>query len=175
MLHNFERLSIQDSQCIKQSLLDEINKTTIQRQQRHFVEVTFETKISINAQPEKSQRMKQKSRMSFSQIGGLDPQIQMIQEMMNLTFDTDKHLLSANIPTPKGLLVYGPSGCGKTMLIKTIAQESGFFTVTINGPEIWSKYYGESESKLVSFFKLAKQRYSFILLLLTLIYINCVI
>jgi len=61
------------------------------------------------------------------------------------------------IDPPKGVLLYGPPGCGKTLLAKAVANETEAYFIAINGPEIMSKFYGESEQKLREFFDEAKQ------------------
>lgn len=97
-------------------------------------------------------------RVTFEDIGGLDNVIQKLRDMVELPFKYKKIFSKLGIEPPKGVLLYGPPGCGKTLLAKALANELNAYFLVINGPEIMSKFYGESEQRLREIFKLAKRK-----------------
>ena len=97
-------------------------------------------------------------RVTFEDIGGLDDVIQKLRDMVELPFKYKKIFSKLGIEPPKGVLLYGPPGCGKTLLAKALANELNAYFLVINGPEIMSKFYGESEQRLREIFKLAKKK-----------------
>jgi len=97
-------------------------------------------------------------RVTFEDIGGLGNIIDKIREMIEIPLKYRKVFRKLGIEPPKGILLYGPPGTGKTLLAKALANEVNAYFVTINGPEIMSKYYGESEQRLREIFKLAKKK-----------------
>ncbi|NHJ47387.1 MAG: CDC48 family AAA ATPase [Asgard group archaeon] len=92
-------------------------------------------------------------RTSYEDIGGLGDQIRRIREMVELPMKHPELFQKLGIDPPKGVLLHGPPGCGKTLIAKAVANESASNFVTINGPEIMSKFYGESEQRLRQIFK----------------------
>ncbi len=92
-------------------------------------------------------------RTSYEDIGGLGDQIRRIREMVELPMRHPELFQKLGIDPPKGVLLHGPPGCGKTLIAKAVANESASNFVTINGPEIMSKFYGESEQRLRQIFK----------------------
>ncbi|XP_061850272.1 ATPase family gene 2 protein homolog A isoform X1 [Colius striatus] len=92
------------------------------------------------------------SRVTYDMIGGLSSQIKTIRETIELPLKQTELFKSYGIPPPRGVLLYGPPGTGKTMIAKAIANEVGAHITVINGPEIISKFYGESESRLRQIF-----------------------
>jgi len=94
-----------------------------------------------------------------SAIGGLEKQIEKLNEMIQCVVDPRavEYFESMNMKPPKGVLLYGPPGTGKTLLARSVAQQSSMSFYVINGPEIVSKYVGESEEKLSSVFALARR------------------
>ncbi len=93
----------------------------------------------------------------YEDIGGLHREIEKIREMVELPLRYPELFKRLGIDPPKGVLLYGPPGCGKTLLAKAVANESEANFFAINGPEITSKYYGESEAKLREIFKKAEE------------------
>ncbi len=93
----------------------------------------------------------------YEDIGGLEKEIEKIREMVELPLRFPKIFKHLGIDPPKGVLLYGPPGCGKTLLAKAVANESEASFFAINGPEITSKYYGESEAKLREIFRKAEE------------------
>ncbi|NWV81795.1 SPAT5 protein, partial [Dasyornis broadbenti] len=98
------------------------------------------------------------SRVTYDMIGGLSSQLRTIRETIELPLKQPELFKSYGIPPPRGVLFYGPPGTGKTMIAKAIANEVGAHVTVINGPEIISKFYGESESRLRQIFAEASLR-----------------
>ncbi|NXW80797.1 SPAT5 protein, partial [Hirundo rustica] len=92
------------------------------------------------------------SRVTYDMIGGLSSQLRTIRETVELPLKHPELFKSYGIPPPRGVLLYGPPGTGKTMIAKAIANEVGAHVTVINGPEIISKFYGESELRLRQIF-----------------------
>jgi transitional endoplasmic reticulum ATPase len=97
-------------------------------------------------------------RVTFEDIGGLEATIQKLRDIVELPFKYRKLFLKLGIEPPKGVLLYGPPGCGKTLLAKALANELNAYFIVINGPEIMSKFYGESEQRLREIFRMAKKK-----------------
>ncbi|NXX87931.1 SPAT5 protein, partial [Centropus bengalensis] len=97
-------------------------------------------------------------RVTYDMIGGLSNQLRTIRETIELPMKQAELFKSYGIPPPRGVLLYGPPGTGKTMIAKAIANEVGAHVTVINGPEIISKFYGESESRLRQIFAEASLR-----------------
>ena len=91
--------------------------------------------------------------VSYEDIGGLHQEIQKIREMVELPLKFPQLFEKLGIDPPKGVLLHGPPGCGKTLIARAVAHESAAHFIVINGPEIMSKFYGESEQRLRSIFK----------------------
>ncbi len=114
--------------------------------------VTENTVITLEGLPEHQQKV-----IDFEKIGGLDPLIQSIREIIQVPL-VYPHLLDRfKIQTPKGLLLYGPPGNGKTMIARAIAHSLGSKFVSIEGPELNSKYVGVAEQRLREKFEEASQ------------------
>ncbi len=97
------------------------------------------------------------SDVSWSQIGGLDAQKKRLQGAMDLMLKRPEFLHAAGLGAQSGVLLHGPSGVGKTMLVKALANESGVNFISVNGPEIFTKWLGESEEAIREVFRLARQ------------------
>ncbi|MHA1999729.1 MAG: CDC48 family AAA ATPase, partial [Promethearchaeota archaeon] len=93
---------------------------------------------------------------TYDDIGGLSDVILRVREMVELPLKHPELFERLGIDPPKGILLHGPPGCGKTLLAKAVASESDAYFITINGPEIMSKFYGASESRLRKIFKRAE-------------------
>jgi len=98
-----------------------------------------------------------KSRITYEQIGGLQEEIKIMREIVELPLRHPELFVRLGIEPHSGVLLYGPPGCGKTLLAKVLASESEATMYSINGPEIMNKYYGETEAKLRDIFKEAKE------------------
>jgi len=95
--------------------------------------------------------------VTYEDIGGLKDVIQKVREMIELPIRHPELFERLGIEPPKGVLLYGPPGCGKTLLAKAVANESGANFYSISGPEIMSKWYGESEKRLRDIFEEAEK------------------
>ncbi len=84
----------------------------------------------------------------YEDLGGIKPALTKIREIIELPLKHPELFNRLGIDAPRGVLLHGPPGTGKTMMAKAVANESDAYFITINGPEIMSKYYGESEHKL---------------------------
>ncbi|XP_059578071.1 ATPase family gene 2 protein homolog A isoform X5 [Alligator mississippiensis] len=98
-----------------------------------------------------------KSRVTYDMIGGLSSQLKTIRETIELPLKQAELFKSYGIPPPRGVLLYGPPGTGKTMIARAVANEVGAHVSIINGPEILSKFYGETEARLRQIFAEASQ------------------
>ena len=96
-------------------------------------------------------------RVTYEDIGDLEEAKQKIREMVELPLKHPELFRKLGIDPPKGVLLHGPPGCGKTLLAKAVANESDAYFIAINGPEIMSKFYGESEQRLREVFKEAEE------------------
>jgi transitional endoplasmic reticulum ATPase len=95
--------------------------------------------------------------VTYEDIGGLHSEIQRIREMVELPLRHPELFQRLGIEPPKGVFLYGPPGCGKTLLAKAVANESDANFYVISGPEIMSKFYGESEARLREIFQKAQE------------------
>jgi transitional endoplasmic reticulum ATPase len=96
-------------------------------------------------------------RITYEDIGGLTKEVQKIREMIELPLRHPEIFERVGIEAPKGVLLYGPPGTGKTLLAKAVANETNANFYSIGGPEIMSKYYGQSEENLRDVFKQAQE------------------
>ena len=95
--------------------------------------------------------------ITYEDIGGLSDEIQRLREMIELPMKHPEVFERLGIEPPKGVLMYGPPGTGKTLIARAVANESGANFFSIAGPEIMSKYYGESEQRLREIFEQANK------------------
>ena len=96
-------------------------------------------------------------RISYEDIGGLKNELEKVKEMIQLPLKHPNIFNRLGIDPPKGVLLHGPPGTGKTLIAKAVANESGASFYTINGPEIMSKFYGQSEENLRKIFEDAEK------------------
>ncbi len=96
-------------------------------------------------------------RVSYEDIGGLRNEVQKVREMIELPLRHPEIFDRIGIEAPKGVLLHGPPGTGKTLLAKAVANETNANFFAIGGPEIMSKFYGESEERLRQVFKEAEE------------------
>jgi transitional endoplasmic reticulum ATPase len=95
--------------------------------------------------------------ITYEDIGGLGDAVARVREMIELPLRHPELFKRLGVEAPKGVLLHGPPGTGKTLLAKAVANETNSSFYTIGGPEIMSKYYGESEEKLRSIFEQAEK------------------
>ncbi|MFB6190239.1 MAG: CDC48 family AAA ATPase [Candidatus Nanohaloarchaea archaeon] len=114
------------------------------------VKITEATEIEMRQQavePEEQEQVRVPE-VTYEDIGGLDDEIKQVREMIELPLKHPEVFQQLGIQAPSGVLLHGPPGTGKTLLAKAVANEADATFLSINGPEIMSKYYGESEKQL---------------------------
>jgi transitional endoplasmic reticulum ATPase len=120
--------------------------------------VTDDTEIELKEEPYKPEEGKQEvSDIHYEDIGGLGRELQLVREMIELPLRHPEIFERLGIQPPKGVLLYGPPGTGKTLIAKAVANEVDAHFISLSGPEIMSKYYGESEKGLREKFEEAEQ------------------
>ncbi|WP_435063864.1 CDC48 family AAA ATPase [Halobaculum sp. EA56] len=95
--------------------------------------------------------------VTYEDIGGLDDELEQVREMIELPMRHPELFKRLGIEPPKGVLLHGPPGTGKTLIAKAVANEIDAHFQTLSGPEIMSKYYGESEEQLREVFEEASE------------------
>ncbi len=121
-----------------------------------IVQITYNTEVEVLPQAVEV-REEAIPEVTYEDIGGLSDAIQKIREMVELPLKHPELFERLGIEPPKGVLLYGPPGTGKTLLAKAVANEANAHFIAINGPEIMSKFYGESEERLREIFKEAEE------------------
>jgi len=129
------------------------------------VVITDDTEISISEVP--AEELTERSApgdgagdgpdVAYEDIGGLDSELEQVREMIELPMRHPELFKRLGIDPPKGVLLHGPPGTGKTLIAKAVANEIDANFHTISGPEIMSKYYGESEEQLRDVFEEASE------------------
>lgn len=117
--------------------------------------ITQKTVFSIS---EKGEVLRGVPQVSYEDIGGLRDEIQKVREMIELPLRHPEIFEKLGVEAPKGVLLFGSPGTGKTLLAKAVANESNAHFTSISGPEIMSKFYGESEARLRDIFKEAREK-----------------
>ena len=117
------------------------------------VSVSSSTLIRVKSEEAKLE----KAKVSYEDIGGLGTQVQRIREMIELPLKYPEVFERLGIEAPKGVFMYGPPGTGKTLTARAVASETDAYFVSISGPEIMGKFYGESEARLRSVFEDAQK------------------
>jgi transitional endoplasmic reticulum ATPase len=129
---------------------------TVVRSRPHgIIKVTQQTNLQVMSEP--TTEKKGIPRVTYEDIGGLQEEIRRTREMVELPLRHPELFQRLGIEPPKGVLLHGPPGCGKTLLAKAVASESEANFHAINGPEIMSKFYGESEKRLRGIFEKAEK------------------
>jgi transitional endoplasmic reticulum ATPase len=120
--------------------------------QKDSLLVTDQTKITISDEIVQESLEKDVPALIYENVGGLKEEIRKIKEMIELPLRHPELFKRLGVEAPKGVLLHGPSGTGKTLLAKAIANETNANFYSLGGPEIMSKFYGESEERLRSIF-----------------------
>ncbi len=121
------------------------------------VRIHLDTKITISEKSHKEFEELERRKVTYEDIGGLEEEIQRIREMIELPIRHPELFKRIGIDPPKGVLLHGPPGTGKTLLARAVAGETDAHFITISGPEIMSKFYGQSEENLRKVFEEAKE------------------
>ena len=126
------------------------------------VVVTDSTEVSISQTPAEEIQSAEEAEsetpsVTYEDIGGLDRELEQVREMIELPMRHPELFQRLGIEPPKGVLLHGPPGTGKTLIAKAVANEIDASFHTISGPEIMSKYYGESEEQLREIFEEAEE------------------
>jgi len=150
-----ERTLVEGDTTLVMMLGHAIPFTVTKTRPHGIVKVTSETKLTILNEP--APEGKGLPRTTYEDIGGLHEEIQRVREMVELPLRHPELFQRLGIEPPKGVLLHGPPGCGKTLLARAVANESEANFFSINGPEIMSKFYGESEARLREIFQQAQQ------------------
>ncbi|MEJ2272146.1 MAG: AAA family ATPase, partial [Candidatus Bathyarchaeota archaeon] len=120
------------------------------------VMVVQSTQIVLSDKPAKAAAM-EVPRVTYEDIGGLNDEIRKVREMIELPLRYPELFERLGVEAPKGVLLHGPPGTGKTLLAKAVASETNANFASISGPEIMSKFYGESEGRLREIFEQAQE------------------
>ncbi len=121
------------------------------------VRIDLDTKITMSEKSSKELEELERRKVTYEDIGGLEEEIQRIREMIELPLRHPELFKRIGIDPPKGVLLHGPPGTGKTLLARAVAGETDAYFETISGPEIMSKFYGQSEENLRKVFEKSKE------------------
>ncbi|WP_224249741.1 CDC48 family AAA ATPase [Hyalangium gracile] len=117
--------------------------------------VHAQTQITLEEQTERGTKS---TGISYEDVGGLRKEIRRVREMIELPLRYPQIFERLGIDAPKGVLLYGPPGTGKTLLARAVAHETEAAFITVSGPEVIHKFYGESEAKLREIFEQARKK-----------------
>ena len=120
------------------------------------VEVSNTTEIAVAEKPAKEEELKA-PRVTYEDVGGLGDEVRKVREMIELPLRHPELFERLGVEAPKGVLLHGPTGTGKTLLARAVASETQANFYAISGPEIMSKFYGQSEENLRDIFKQAEE------------------
>src|SRR5512137_412478 len=128
----------------------------VSTQPNGIVQVTEGTDLAVKTEPVEVTQIERPS-ATYEDIGGLEDELQRIREMIELPLKHPEVFGRLGIDPPKGVLLYGPPGTGKTLIARAVANEAGANFYAIQGPEIMSKFYGQSEERLRELFTEAEK------------------
>jgi len=138
--------------------LGEIHLKVVSTQPGGLVRITPDTGIELLPEHvEVAERGRDVPEVAYEDIGGLRDVIQKIREMVELPLKKPELFDRLGIEPPRGVLLHGPPGTGKTLLAKAVATETDAHFIAISGPEIMSRFYGESEGRLREIFEQAEK------------------
>ncbi|MDD1768697.1 MAG: CDC48 family AAA ATPase [Methanomassiliicoccales archaeon] len=118
--------------------------------------VQRDTEVKIGEKPVK-EGTANIPKVTYEDIGGLSDEVKKVREMIELPLRHPELFERLGVEAPKGVLLHGPPGTGKTLLAKAVAGETNANFISLGGPEIMSKFYGESEERLREIFKEAEE------------------
>ncbi|XP_064141433.1 ATPase family gene 2 protein homolog A isoform X3 [Loxodonta africana] len=125
----------------------------------NFYFISSTTRVNFTKTRTNLKEQDNQLKVTYGMIGGLSRQLKAIREIIELPLKQPALFKSYGIPAPRGVLLYGPPGTGKTMIARAVANEVGAYVSVINGPEIISKFYGETEARLRQIFAEATLRH----------------
>ena len=134
-----------------------LNFLVVQIMPHGIVRVTKDTNFTVKKEPV-SESIVKVGDVHYEDVGGLKGVVEKIREMVELPIRYPELFERLGIDPPRGVLLYGAPGTGKTLLAKAVANESDANFITISGPELVSKFVGESEEKLRQIFKEANEK-----------------
>ncbi len=117
--------------------------------------VHSQTQIVIEAEAQKGSKA---GGIAYEDVGGLRKEIRRVREMVELPLRYPQIFERLGIDAPKGVLLHGPPGTGKTLLARAVAHETEAAFISVSGPEVIHKFYGESEAKLRGIFEQARKQ-----------------
>lgn len=137
---------------------DRVRATLFGAQRQEFLVLDTVPKGPVLVQASTELRVKHEpspsaARVSYEDIGGLHKEVQRVREMVELPLRFPELFRHLGIEPPKGILLHGPPGTGKTLIARAVASETDAYFVSVNGPEIIHKFYGESEARLRQVFE----------------------
>jgi transitional endoplasmic reticulum ATPase len=150
-----ERTFIEGDTTLVMMLGHPVQFSVMKTRPHGIVRLTYDTKLQILTEP--APEVKGMPSTTYEDIGGLKEEIRRLREMVELPMRHPELFQRLGIDPPKGVLLHGPPGCGKTLLARAVANESDANFFSINGPEIMSKFYGESEARLRDIFEQAEK------------------
>jgi transitional endoplasmic reticulum ATPase len=122
-----------------------------------IVRITEATEIELRPEAVAIEEAERIPEVTYEDIGGLKKEVEKIREMVEIPIKHPELFDRLGIEPPKGVLLHGPPGTGKTLIAKAVANETDSFFLSLSGPEIMSKWYGESEARLREIFKEAEE------------------
>ncbi|MGB9937241.1 MAG: CDC48 family AAA ATPase [Methanobacterium sp.] len=140
--------------------MGELKLAVVSTKPAGIVKVTQMTEVEVQQDPvdvSKLEGVKNFVDVTYEDIGGLKEEVKKVREMIEIPLKRPELFERLGISPPKGVLMHGPPGTGKTLLAKAVANESDAHFITINGPEIMSKYVGGSEERLREIFEEAEE------------------
>lgn len=140
--------------------MGEIKLAVVTTKPSGVVQITEITEVEVQTEPvdvSKLEGVKNVVDVTYEDIGGLKEEVKKVREMIEIPLKRPELFERLGISPPKGVLMHGPPGTGKTLLAKAVANESDAHFITINGPEIMSKYVGGSEERLRELFEEAEE------------------
>jgi transitional endoplasmic reticulum ATPase len=158
-----DRTFVEGDTTLVMMLGHSVQFTVVMTQPHGIVKMTHDTKLQTFTEP--VAEAKGIPRTTYEDIGGLEETVQRIREIVELPMRHPEIFQRLGIDPPKGVLLLGPPGCGKTLLARAVANESDANFFSINGPEIISKFYGESEARLREIFQQAQKNAPSIILI----------
>ena len=136
--------------------IGDIKFSVVSTNQKQAVIVTGDTVVKVSSKPVEITEQKVPT-VSYEDIGGLSDAVEKIREMVEVPLKHPELFERLGIEPPKGVLLHGPPGTGKTLLARAVANEADAHFISIDGPEVVSKWVGESEKKLRSIFEEAEK------------------